>query len=104
MNTGIIVNVMDKSTFNKLNTRHIVSHTNAKIYPYGSAKPPALRGVIDVTVMSGAEEIRTTFHVAERETGTLLGCSASEALRLMSFTKQVRRDNAMKMTQSREHL
>ena len=40
---------------------------NAKIYLYGSTKPLALRGVIDVTVGSGAEVVKTTFHVMEGE-------------------------------------
>ena len=102
--TGTTVNVMDKSMFNKLRTRPIVSHTNAKIYPYGSTKLLDLRGVIAVTARSGAEEIRTTFHVAEGETGKLLGFNASETLRLVSFAKQIRRDTEVTMTWNREQL
>ena len=82
----------DMLTLNKLRTCPVVRHTNAKIYPYGSTTPLALRGVIDATVRSGTEQIKMTFHIAEGKTGTLLGCNASESLRLVSFAKQIQRD------------
>ena len=85
IDTVATINFMDMSTFHGLKTHPIVRPTKARIYPYGSTTPLALRGVIDATVKNGAEQIKMTFHVTEGNTGTLLACSASEALRLVSF-------------------
>ena len=91
MNTGATINILDISMLHKLKTRTIVMSTNARIYPHGSTTPVVLGGVIDTIVKNGAEHIRTAFYVAEGKIRTLLGCSASEALRLVSFAQHVRR-------------
>ena len=44
IDTGVTVNVIDMSTLDMLRTRPVVRHTNAKVYPYESTTPLALRG------------------------------------------------------------
>ena len=103
IDTGATVNIMDMVTFDKLKTRPIIRHTKTRIYPYGSTTPLTLKGVTEATIQSGAEQIKTTFHMTEGQAGTLLGQPSSEALRLVSFAKQVQRDNEITSARTENH-
>ena len=103
IDTGATMN-MDLVMLDKLKTRPIVRHTKMKRYPYGSTMPLTLRGVIDATVKSGTEKVKTTFYITEEQYSTLLGCNTSEALQLVSFAKHRRRDRMIALTRSREWL
>ena len=54
---GATVNVMYTSVLGKLKTRPIDRQTNAQIDLYGCSMSLAGRGVIDVTIQSGAKQV-----------------------------------------------
>ena len=62
IDTGATVNVMDITMLDGLSTHPVVRQTNIRLYPYGCTMPLDIRGVVDVTVRSGAKQIQMTFH------------------------------------------
>ena len=66
-----------------------VRPTRARIYPYESATPLPLQGVIEATIVMGTRRTKTKLYIAHGKVGTLLECRISEILGLVGFAPQV---------------
>ena len=61
----------------------------AHVYPYESATPVLLQGVIEAKIATGTRKTKTKLYIADGNVGTLLGCRTSEILGLVGFAPQV---------------
>ena len=85
IDSGVSINVLDGSTFNKLSAKGIALRpSNVKIYPYGSETPLPVKGTFHTNVSTPGFHTQADFVVVENlHAGSLLGKKTAIQLGLL---------------------
>ena len=86
--SGSSINLLDCKSFNKLEPRHTLEPTNAKIYPYKSDDTLPILGKFTARFeTTDTQTIEATFYVTEGTGGSILSWCTSEALELIKVAR-----------------
>ena len=79
---GISVNIINRNTFEKLESLMTLERSCVKVYPYGCKSPLPILGKCVIEICSNCTDKRTfaTFHVIDAAISCILGKSTSELL------------------------
>lgn len=86
IDSGASVNVIDKKTFDQINTsKKILQKSNAKVFPYGSNTPLKIIGKVDLNLTVGSKIHAVEFQVIPGKGRTLLGRKSATELGLLQI-------------------
>ena len=91
IDTGASCNLMDEHDFEKIKALVKLKKTKAKIYPYNSANPLAIKGQFSGIVETKRRLMSVKFYVVsgKKRLGTILGLQASEDLGVVKLIKKI---------------
>ena len=89
IDTGSSINILDENTFKKIGSKPKLSHSNTRVFAYGSDQTLELIGKFQATIETDSKITTATMHVVKGKHGNLLCYDTSVELNIVPIIASV---------------
>ena len=83
VDSGAILNILDESSYNLIDSAPPLESTNVKIFPYQATTPLKIQGTFRAIIKNEQNQTTATFYVTTSKSGNLLPKTTAELLNLL---------------------